>query len=313
MSLEILQPIFIIGVGRSGTSLLQSMLNAHKNICFLPETQYLRKYAFNRSQRAKIENGTAASFIELLKKDSRFNRLEISPQEIVSSNEMVSVVRVYTNLISLYLDRKGKQLPGDKDPRNLDYIEKIKVLFPGARIIHIIRDPRDVVLSRTKAGWSKHWPFVFHSFIYNAQLVRGRKCSLRLFSKTYIEIFYEDLINDAGKELKEVCAFFGLDYDPSMLAYQQSARELVSESEMQWKKETLGPLLSNNKEKWKTAFSNYQITMIERICAPALKDLPYEPFGKWDALSLWEKVKIQFAILFSKMFALIYPLRVNWL
>lgn len=305
--------IFIIGVGRSGTSLLQSMLNAHSEICFLPETQFLRKYLFNRKKKVRLERLGVVDFTRILRKDYSFSRLNIDPEVVTYDQEQLSIRKTYKRVLDIYLKRKGKILAGDKDPRNLDFIKSINESFPDARIIHIIRDPRDVVLSRTKADWSKSWPFFMHPAMYNTQIVRGRSRAKELLNERYFELFYEDLIKDPEPVLEQICTFLNVAYDQDMLQYQQAAKELVSDSEMQWKKETMGPLLTHNKEKWKAAFTNYQITLTEKICAPAMKELPYKSYGKWDALSFWEKVKIQCAIVFSKVFAIIYPLRVKWL
>lgn len=304
--------LFIVGVGRSGTSLLQSMLNAHSNVCFLPETQFLRKYLFNNITRHKANRAGHKNFKSVLENDRNFARLNIDAQKCIGETDF-SVFNVFSNILVACANRTGKDILGDKDPRNLDFIEPIFNHFPSAYVLHILRDPRDVVLSRTKADWSKKWPFFMHSVLYNTQMIRGRRTARKLNQGQYLEVFYEELIATPERVLNDITDFLKLEYEPSMLNYQTAAKELVSESEMQWKKETLGPLLSNNKEKWKAAFSNYQITLIERICAPALKELPYKLYGKWDTLSLWEKVKIQCAVMFSKIFALIYPLRVKWL
>lgn len=304
--------IFIIGVGRSGTSLLQSMLAMHKDICFLPETKFLRKYLFQNRIASKIQKKGFKKFAAQLGEDRSFKRLHIDVTQLVDHANF-TVLDIFHQIAGIYLSRKKKRLVGDKDPRNLDFLESIFHHFPVAHVLHIIRDPRDVVLSRTKADWSKKWPFFMHSVLYNTQMVRGRDKARKVNQGQYLEIFYEELIAHPERVLNNITTFLELKYEPSMLNYQSAAKELVSESEMQWKKETLGPLLSNNKEKWKAAFSNYQITMIERICAPALKALPYKPYGKWNNLSIWEKLKIQCAVGFSKVFALIYPLRVKWL
>src|SRR5690606_3195892 len=132
---------------------------------------------------------------------------------------------------------------GDKDPRFLDFIPQLYKFFPHSKVIHIIRDPRDVTLSRTKADWSKHWPFFMHPIMYNAQLERGRTLGKSLFKSNYLECYYEDLITSQEEVLKTISNFLKVDYNPSMLNFGESAKKLVDQSEMQWKKETLGPLL----------------------------------------------------------------------
>lgn len=161
-----MQLIFIVGVGRSGTSLLQSMLNAHPNIVFLPETQFLRKYVFKKNSSVNKKNNLQ----NLLEKDEKFKVLDINLNGLHNKNAKdvyLSVIKHYEQDNSLYV--------GDKDPRLLDYLSQLYEFTPKSKVIHIIRDPRDVVLSRTKADWSKHWPFSLHAYLYNAQIQMGRK------------------------------------------------------------------------------------------------------------------------------------------
>jgi hypothetical protein len=302
-------PIFIVGVGRSGTSLLQSMLGSHAEIDFLPETQFLRKYCFSSKQKKRWEAVDVKDFIEQLRYDSAFGRLRLNPEECIESTP-IKMEKVFNTIIHHHLSRTGKSIAGDKDPRNLDFINAIYEFFPTAYVLHIIRDPRDVVLSRTKADWSKKWPFFMHACMYYTQLKRGRKLGAKCFEDRYKEIFYEDLINDSEKSLKNICEWLECYYDEGMLQYQQTAQSLVSEKEMQWKKETLGPLLKTNKNKWKRELSPYEVAIIEKICHPIWHDLPYMK-GEKAKLSFWETVKLMAYTLLSKFFDQLYPLRLK--
>lgn len=303
--------IFIVGVGRSGTSLLQSMLATHRDICFLPETQFLRKYLFAEKKYKLINKKGAAVFQKILNEDLTFKRLNISVEECVKK-ENFSVKNVYQNILKIYSSTTAKKISGDKDPRYLDFIKAIYNHFPEAKILHIIRDPRDVILSRTKAAWSSKWPLLLHACIYNAQLLRGRKIGFKLFNEQYFELFYEDLIERPETELKRLCEWLNVAYDPNMLNYQEVAKGLVSAEEMQWKKEILGPLLNKNKEKWKNVFSPFQIALIQSVCKPSWKQLPYTRMNNLQ-LSQFEKIKIIFAKFFSGIFNIFYPLRLKLL
>ncbi|MDR5589341.1 sulfotransferase [Christiangramia sp. SM2212] len=293
--------IFIVGVGRSGTSLLQSMLNAHSEVAFIPETHFLRKYVFTN----KIFPGEQEVMTEL-KQDENLQRVKIDPHQIVNNRN--SYLEVYNELLDIYLETKGKKIIGDKDPRNIDFLPHLKNYFPDAKIIHIIRDPRDVVLSRTKADWSKHWPFNLHAYMYNAQIGRGRKIGRNLFGSNYFEICYEDLIMTPEKELKKICELIGIDFETAMLEFSSSAKELVDKSELQWKKETMGPLLSSNKNKWKNEFSDSQIDLIQKVCNYTFSNLPYEKAKVNQSF-----VKNNIHKMASKIFKILYPLRISFL
>ena len=118
--------------------------------------------------------------------------------------------------------------------------------------------------------WSKSGHVWKHVFANRIQLKFGRYFGPKLFGENYHEIFYEDLIKNPKKTLSQLCIKLGLDYDDSMLSFQVTAKELVSSDEMSWKKETIGPLLENNYEKWKSKLSHIEIKLTESCCSDAI-------------------------------------------
>lgn len=298
--------LLIVGVGRSGTSLLQSMLNAHPEICFLPETQFLRNYVVNRAQKTISSKEERALFVKALAEDNNYQRSEIDPEAIVEVGD--SYAAIYHKFLNLYCDNKGKQLVGDKDPRVIDFIAKLVNLTTAPKLIHIMRDPRAVVASRMKADWSKHWPFFLHIFLYRAQFERGRNKGKSLFGNDYHELYYEDLIADPSLQLGLICDFLKVPFAAEMLEFQTSARELIDKREYQWKKETTGPLLSANADKWKTSLSKEQIFMIESLCSGIFKSHIFTKSGEGKADF---KTRLKSLVLkpIAWLFAILYPLR----
>ena len=145
--------IFIIGVGRSGTSLLQSMLNAHSKVHFLKENQILRNILSGNIR----ENLSGENLYEDLVRKTNLGRLKIKKKDLDLSNAL----NAYDSIISLQKNSdRNLVFIGDKDPRNIDYIEKIQSKYPKSKIITLIRDPRSVVASRLKAKWSKKYLFI---------------------------------------------------------------------------------------------------------------------------------------------------------
>lgn len=292
--------IYIIGVGRSGTSLLQSMLNAHPNIVFLPETQFLRKYVFKKNSSINKKNNLQ----RLLERDEKFKVLDVNLDDLQNKN----AIDIYQSVIKNY-EQDNSLYVGDKDPRLLDYLPQLYELTPQSKIIHIIRDPRDVVLSRTKADWSKHWPFFMHSYLYNAQLLRGSKIGKSVFKENFLEIYYEELLEHPDEILKKITSFLEVPYSDDMLDFGLSAKKLVRKDEMQWKKETLGPLLSKNKNKWKTELTQYQVALIQSNCKDTFKNHSYEKCIVH--LKLVEKLSIFIHSIGNFIFKMLYPLRVK--
>jgi len=229
--------LYIVGVGRSGTSLLQSMLAANRNISALPETAFLRRFVFG--------NLTA----ETLEYDSMANRYE----KFTMFKEHCK-----KEWLELYI----KELSGDffsleKDPRLIEYIDCIVDKIPESKVIHIYRDPRDVLLSKKKAEWSKGRSLLSYLVAGAAQLKLLR---LNLASVEHVK--YEELINNPEVQLKNLCHKLELDFDKSMLDHRESASKLTHEDEKSWKIETYQPVIKNNFNKWKKIINGTELAAV---------------------------------------------------
>lgn len=290
-TVDIERPVVICGVGRSGTSLLQSMLNAHPGLCFPPETHVFRRYVAPPATRRRWERLGAAAFEAVLQRDEDFARAGVPARELLrpESGRGLDTARVFRRLLARVAAREGKVRVGDKDPRSLEELAAWKREFPRARIVHVVRDPRDVLLSRTKAAWSAARPWWAHILICREQLRRGRARGRRMFGEAYLEVRYEELLAEPRATLERVCAHVGIDFDEGMLDFGDAARKLVDARELAWKKETLGPLLAGNTEKWRTGLSPFQVRLTERVALESFRDLGYTHDDAIAALSAGER------------------------
>jgi len=270
--IELAQPRFfaIVGVGRSGTTLLMSMLNAHPDITTPPELHFVSQYI------VKCPYADLKETIAKLSYDPRFARLQLTTGEITQpffeQNEPFSVVRLYQIILQTYASKRGVHIVGDKAPKNIEYLPVLHRIFPEACIIHLIRDPRDVYLSRTKAAWSSSRRDTLQFLAYRAQYDLGRRLGPRLFGDHYQEIHYENLLSQSRIELERVCHLLEVPFDDEMLSFSASAKGLVFSDEMAWKKEALGPLLTENMNKWQRELTPEQVMRIEAACSPAFED-----------------------------------------
>lgn len=280
---NIREPFFIVGVGRSGTTLLQSMMNAHPEICFPPEIHFVCKYIANRRAHRIFNAGGLDLLAKHLRDDKYVKQLGVDINKALEPfylrQQRFSFANLFKQILCLYGNRKGKSRIGEKDPKNLEYLSEIKKAFPEAHIIHLIRDPRDVVVSRQKANWSKNRSFFAHVFACREQLKICRSKGIKLFKERYHEIFYENLIAEPEGTLKKLCDRIGVKYNGAMLNFQKAAREIVRQDEMQWKGECLGPLLSSNTRQWEQSLKRWQVLFIEVNCSHAFSSLGYKKSG----------------------------------
>ncbi|NQT25738.1 sulfotransferase [candidate division KSB1 bacterium] len=183
--------IFIIGVGRSGTSLLQSMLNAHPKVSFIPEISYIRRFL----TRNIIVSKEIA--IKLLLADSRLDRLDLPLADILSDTpgEEINLYQFYLDIISNYRKKRWKPIIGDKDPRCIEFIPRLNKYFPTAYIIQVVRDPRDVIVSKSRAAWSKNRSILSYIFANMVQMQLANQHA-SLFGSNYLTVQYEKLLQN---------------------------------------------------------------------------------------------------------------------
>lgn len=260
----------IVGIGRSGTTLLMCMLNEHPDIVTPPEFHFISQHI------AKQPNMKLFEASERLKKDQRFARLGLDVEDVIrhfrDQNEPFSPDRLYRSILNTYAYKQKVNIIGDKAPKNIEYLPVLHKVFPQGKIIHLIRDPRDVYLSRIKADWSMSRPDTLQFLAYRVQYDMGRQIGQRLFGDNYLEVHYEELLKQPEIELKRICDLLEVSFSPKMMNFSNSASKLVFSDEMSWKKETFGPLLIKNKDKWFTELSSEKVARIEAACSPVFKD-----------------------------------------
>lgn len=287
-----MKTIFIVGVGRSGTTLIQSMLNAHSKISFLPETHFIRNYMSDKNIQKQFNSNNLNYIKKRFKNDKNINKLNNNMlsylnDELSKSNNLSDL---FKRMLQQYLKNHNKIIVGEKDPKNLEYLNQIIKTFPHAKILHIIRDPRDVVLSRLNAEWSKDRGLITHALTYRFQYLKAQKDGKEIFKSNYLEFRYEELITKPESMLNDICQFLKIKYDKNMLKFYENSSEIIKGEEKKWKDNCFKPINVNNLNKWKNKLSKNQIYLIEKICAPVFTDNKYD-------LSNQNKVKLKYKIL----------------
>ena len=262
-------PVFVVGVGRSGTSLVQSMLAAHSQLAFPPETQFVRRYVGRRQLALCHARGGVAAVHAMLEADDRIRRLRLDLERILERylhGRAFSEPDLYEALLTCYAETQGKPRAGDKDPRCVEFLPLLASHWPDAHVVHVIRDPRDVLASRKKANWSRRRSSIAHVFVNRVQLRAGRRDGARLYGPRYHEVVYEALLADPETVLRDLTARLELPYEDGMLNFSGTARSLVSAEELDWKRETLGPLLATNTGQWRRELQSWEAALAAGVC-----------------------------------------------
>lgn len=279
MDVDVERVFFIIGVGRSGTTLLQAIINAHPDICMPPESHFIRDIIANSKVLKTYQNKGLAGVKTFLKSNTHLARLDIDVCKALEpfSNHSINFSWdfLFKRYLALYAHQQGKKRVGEKDPSNIKHIEVMKKHFPHAILIHIIRDPRDVVLSRinTQMGHTRDVSSWARNYV--SSFFMGREYGRGCYGTNYIEVYYEDLIQKPADTIKQLCGNLDVPYDPIMLNYQTQAAGIVAQDEMAWKKNVFEPIMTTNSSKWLNNMDTEQIRLIESLCSKIFEVTPY--------------------------------------
>lgn len=261
---------FIIGTGRSGTSLLGQMLNSHSEVCVPPELQLLFEYDDNGNRLFEefslcgtkgIGADDLSSIIERCcphKLELFFDYDAYCHRDETPRNSLAEFVTdFYESIAKSY----GKSWLIEQTPWYGQRVDILTNLFPRAKFIHMIRDGRDVALSFSRTTW---WNRSAHLNL--AQWQREVKkisldAAMYLNNSSYLEVKYENLVNNTEFEIRRICDFLGVDFeestiDPqSFIDYDKYTRfdvnQVSSKEYSEWKNNKTTAVFAGNVQAWK--------------------------------------------------------------
>ena len=214
---------FIVGCGRSGTTLLAVMLDSHPSIAIPGESGFLLRIS---SQAPPADGDVVGAFVHSVRGLRRFRAWGLTEEEVRRGLGDLGPTTMSAALLGtyrLYAAKVGKSIPGDKTPEHVQLIPQLAAIFPNAVFIHVIRDGRNVALATLDAPWGPK--SVPESARYWRRRVNvGRRRGSALGSGRYMEVHYEDLLADPEAELRRVCKFLGVTYDSAMLDYKSASK-----------------------------------------------------------------------------------------
>jgi hypothetical protein len=280
------QPHFLIlGVARSGTTLLERLLDKHSQIAVCPESDVF-KSLYRTSWRGKfVSNWHYHQFMTYLTgwlKEFNDPALMVAQRYWQENKKhQGSVKALLKTMANQYLVYEQKTVFGEKSPRNNHHIKLICRLFPKIKLVRIIRHPYDVVCSLMR-------------LLENKQAVTCSQDELLLRAASFVKtgmqawsirplaesqsyyLKYEDLIADTPAVLSDICAFLGLDYEKDMLTIEVS-NYLTNPAKKSIVHPNLGQAINaNNKNKYRQQLSEQQQQMLFRFFGSKLASLPYQ-------------------------------------
>ena len=287
-----MNPIFIIGMPRSGTKLLREILNQHKDISIpLAETGFIPFFYRRRHKYGCLDDPkNFRKFYNDFKKTSFYYHIDMAhiiwyEPELYNSTQTHSMVNILTAIYRLHAVFEKKKIWGDKTPEYIYHTRLIKRLFPKARFVHIIRDVRDYCLSTRKA-WNKNIIRAADKWVKGINIVRK---DIALVRDDYYELTYERLIEDPDDEISKLCHWLDIKYTPDIIVLKRQVENLGDA------KNKVG-ILSQNSKKWQSEFCLEEIQEIEAVAGKMLVTLGYDVKFSMGNKTLTKRENLLYAI-----------------
>ena len=273
-------PIFIVGVHRSGTTLLRFMLSSHSDIYIPTESDFI-PYFYRKIRNRDFNRVLVQYLLDITFDKYRFvndwQGDKPATNEFYSNMTSKDLAGFLDRLYALYAEQNDATRWGDKTPIYTSYIDTIHRIFPDAQFIHIIRDPYDACISLLE----KYQQREFHVDIYFAArnwVRRIQKAQLDgrvLGDKYYLEIRYEDLTQSPEKELRKVCEFLNEDFQPAMLAHSDLANQKISH-ESYFFGNVIHPVSASSVGRGRRELASRDKQVIGLIAGPLMQSFGYE-------------------------------------
>ena len=276
--------VFVVGCPRSGTTLLQRMLDAHPRLAIANDTHFIpraiEKHGLHTDMRLTPE------LINYVRDYKRFHRLGVDPADVdIVGASSSTYPEFVAGLYRKFSTNNNKPLGGEKTPDYVRSIPLLHYLFPQARFIHIIRDGREVALSTMQwanagkgPGRLEKWtrsPLAVSALWWAWQTGCGCRDGRPLGDDLYQEVHYADLVADPEPTLARLAKFLGLPNAPEMSRFHEGKTRSGSglSAKSAWLPATPGL------REFSSELSAEDLSLFEAVAGTRLQALGYELAG----------------------------------
>ena len=234
--------VFIVGNSRSGTTMMGRILGVNKDVFTFNELHFFEQLWTPSEIDKKVEKTAAQSLFSKLaciEREGYLKGCKGNNQYIEESKEQITEELIKSDVFSKFLHyeaiENNKTIPCDQTPRNLFYCKEILDLYPDAKIIYMVRDPRDVLLSQKNKwkrrflgakniplkealrAWINYHPVTI-SKLWRASVNHMKPLEAR---DSVRKVYFEELLQSPKEIIGEICEFIGIEYTDEMLNVPQ--------------------------------------------------------------------------------------------
>lgn len=288
--------LFITGIYRSGTTLISRILNNHSRLWVTYDSVHFMRFCYGKYNPIRKISKVKSLLGELSERISRRWGMKIDAGGIIGSIDRLENAG-YGDIYDLIMDDLASQYKkdiagwGEKTNVCWGQIPNFFKMFPRGKVIHVIRDPRDVMCSYRRMTCEPGFSYLDSAF-----------CSLSSFSKIngYIQSFgpeqyyvlkYEELLKNPRQKIKGICDFLGLKFEDSML----DAEKFIAKDGGPWSggssfDKKLDGISQKPVNRWRKAATRLEIFFAELINRESMKRHGYELSGISVSRADWNKL-----------------------
>jgi hypothetical protein len=301
------EAIFVVGVSRSGTTLMRRVLGKHSRIAIADENHFLGHLLPSQGVRHALrragdlhDDAAIGRVVDIIYSDAfqGGSRLRDSspfwrwlarrvPREELERRLLEgerSERGIFTAVLRAYADRRHKAIFGEKTPAHVRWADTLLEWYPTARIVHMVRDPRAVYRSELKRRnarpeslpyrWLVRAPRLMRSFVLLevawawAGAVADHRRLSRRYPTSYWMVRFEDLVRDPEAEIERMCAFLAVAPEPSMLDQKVvSVGDRLGEAGFD----------AGAADRWRVSITPGEVRWLGRLLGRRLGEMGYPP------------------------------------
>lgn len=287
--------VFVTGASRSGTTLMSVVLGKNSRVLCMNETHYFGDCWDPRSTDTLDADALEEAAARLLARLERgILKAQVTQDDRTKARTFLATLPaqrrtpadIYQVIVSKSAQDAGKEIPCEQTPRNIFYASRLLDIYPGARIVHMIRDPRAVMASQKKR-WRRRQlatvklPFYhtirvwanYHPTTMSQLWRRATAQALKLQSdnpQRFLTVRFEDLLRDPEPTVRKVCEFLGIEFEPDMLHVGQ-----INSSHQSSVGGARPGLNKGAIDAWREVLNSGEIAITEDVCGAEMQSCGY--------------------------------------